>query len=278
MLPLELQAQWALILCLRRRVSPDFGSSNPSDEGLYRWPGPNRLPRSGAPQSRESGEAEAASGPCATLAPVRVVIADDHRLVLDGIKRALEADGGFEIVGETQTGTQVLPLVGKTNPDLVLLDVRMPHMDGLACLDQLRTRHPDVKVVMLSASANPELVESALRRGAAAYVIKTVNPDDLPATLRQALEGNVHTAIGGEESERASAKALGLTERELTILGALARGLSNDEIAKEFWVAPQTVKFHLTNIYRKLGVKNRTEATRIAYQNGLVESPIYAED
>jgi len=172
----------------------------------------------------------------------------------------------------------VLPLVGKTNPDLVLLDVRMPHMDGLACLDQLRTRHPAVKVVMLSASANQELVESALRRGASAYVIKTVNPDDLPATLRQALEGNVHTAIGGEEHERASAKALGLTERELTILGALARGLSNDEIAKEFWVAPQTVKFHLTNIYRKLGVKNRTEATRIAYQHGLVESPIYADE
>ena len=172
----------------------------------------------------------------------------------------------------------MLPLVGKTNPELVLLDVRMPHMDGLACLDQIRARHPDVKVVMLSASSNPELVESALRRGASAYVIKTVNPDDLPATLRQALEGNVHTAIGGEEGERASAKALGLTERELTILGALARGLSNDEIAKEFWVAPQTVKFHLTNIYRKLGVKNRTEATRIAYQHGLVESPIYADD
>src|SRR4029450_13269411 len=94
--------------------------------------------------------------------------------------------------------------------------------------------------------------------------------DDLPATLRPALEGNVHTAIGGEEGERASAKALGLTERELTILGALARGLSNDEIAKEFWVAPQTVKFHLTNIYRKLGVKKRTEATRIADQRVLV--------
>jgi DNA-binding NarL/FixJ family response regulator len=211
---------------------------------------------------------------------MRVVIADDHRLVLDGIKRALEADAGFEIVGETQNGTQVLPLVARTTPDLVLLDVRMPHMDGLACLDEIKRRHPAVKVVMLSASSNPDLVDAALRRGASAYVIKTVNPDDLPATLRQALEGNVHTAIGGDagDGERASAKALGLTERELTILGALARGLSNDEIAKEFWVAPQTVKFHLTNIYRKLGVKNRTEATRIAYQHGLVESPIFADE
>jgi DNA-binding NarL/FixJ family response regulator len=209
---------------------------------------------------------------------MRVLIADDHRLILDGIRRALEADGDFEIVGETQSGTQVLSLVARTKPELVLLDVRMPHMDGLACLDEIKRRHPDVKVVMLSASASPDLVEAALRRGAAAYVVKTVNPDDLPATLRQALEGNVHTAIGLDDSVRAGAKAAGLTERELTILGALARGLSNDEIAKEFWVAPQTVKFHLTNIYRKLGVKNRTEATRLAYQHGLVESPIFADE
>jgi DNA-binding NarL/FixJ family response regulator len=211
-------------------------------------------------------------------ARVRVLIADDHRLVLDGIRRTLEADGGFEIVGETQSGTQVLSLVARTRPDLVLLDVRMPHMDGLACLDEIKRRHPEVKVVMLSASPSPELVEAALRRGASAYVVKTVAPDDLPATLRQALEGNVHTAIGLDDSERSHAKAAGLTERELTILGALARGLSNDEIAKEFWVAPQTVKFHLTNIYRKLGVKNRTEATRLAYQHGLVESPLYADE
>jgi DNA-binding NarL/FixJ family response regulator len=207
-----------------------------------------------------------------------VVIADDHRLVLDGIRRALEADGEFEIVGETQSGTQVLPLVSREKPDLVLLDVRMPHMDGLACLDEIKRRHPEIKVVMLSASTSGELIEAALRRGASAYVVKSVDPDDLPATLRQALEGNVHTAIGLEHESSSGGKALGLTDREVTILGALARGLSNDEIAKEFWVAPQTVKFHLTNIYRKLGVKNRTEATRLAYQHGLVESPIFAED
>jgi len=217
------------------------------------------------------------AGLCHTGA-VRVVIADDHRLVLDGIRRALEEDGDFEIVGETQNGTQVLPIVAREKPDLVLLDVRMPQMDGLACLDEIRRRYPEIKVVMLSASTSGDLIETALRRGASAYVVKSVDPDDLPATLRQALEGNVHTAIGLEEVERSGAKALGLTQREVTILGALARGLSNDEIAKEFWVAPQTVKFHLTNIYRKLGVKNRTEATRLAYQHGLVESPIYADE
>ena len=96
----------------------------------------------GASQVHRRGSGRAASELCATLVAVRVVIADDHRLVLDGIKRALESDGGFEIVGETQSGTQVLPLVGKTKPDLVLLDVRMPHMDGLACLDQIKHAAP----------------------------------------------------------------------------------------------------------------------------------------
>jgi DNA-binding NarL/FixJ family response regulator len=210
---------------------------------------------------------------------MRVVIADDHRLILDGIRRALEADGGFEIVGETQSGTQVLPIVARTQPDIVLLDLRMPKMDGLACLDEIRKRYPAIKVVMLSASTSQDLIDTALRRGATAYILKSIDPADLPSTLRQALDGNVFSAVGAKEpSEQTSAKAAGLTEREIAILGLLAQGRSNEEIAKQLWVAQQTVKFHLTNIYRKLGVKNRTEASRYAYQQGLVESPLYGND
>jgi DNA-binding NarL/FixJ family response regulator len=210
---------------------------------------------------------------------MRVVIADDHQLMLAGVRRALEADGGFEIVGETRNGTQVLPIVGRTQPDLVLLDVRMPQMDGLSCLDEIKRRHPDVKVVMLSASQDEQVIETALRRGASAYVVKNIDPTDLPSTLRQALEGNVYSAVGAPaEREASGARAAGLTEREIAILKALARGLSNDEIAKEFWVARQTVKFHLTNIYRKLGVRNRAEAMRQAYAFGLVDNPIYSGD
>jgi DNA-binding NarL/FixJ family response regulator len=209
---------------------------------------------------------------------MRVVIADDHRLMLDGIRRALEADGGFEIVGETQDGTEVLAIVERTNPELVLLDVRMPHVDGLACLDEIHRQYPEIKVVMLSASTSSELVGTALRRGASAYVSKSVDPTDLPSTLRQAIEGNVFrpTALA-MEPESDDARAVGLTERESAILKALARGLSNDEIAKELWVTQQTVKFHLTNIYRKLSVKNRTQATRVAYQRGLIDSPLYRD-
>ena len=207
---------------------------------------------------------------------MRVLIADDHPLILAGIKRALEDDDQFEVVAEARVGSQVLPLVSQTHPDLALLDLRMPEMDGLACLDRIRKEHPKVKVVILSVSTDPEVVQTVLNHGAAAYVVKSVNPIDLSSALRQALEGTVFSAVGLPEktAQQDAVRAAGLTDRETTILKALARGLSNEAIGKELWVAEQTVKFHLTNIYRKLGVSNRTEAARLAYQNGLVESPI----
>jgi DNA-binding NarL/FixJ family response regulator len=207
---------------------------------------------------------------------MRVLIADDHPLILAGVKQALEEDDGFEVVAETQIGSQVLPLVSQTKPDLALLDMRMPEMDGLTCLDRIREQHPKVKVVILSVSTDPELIQNILNRGASAYIVKSVNLQDLPSALRQALEGTVYSAVGLPDRavEDEAAKAVGLTERETTILKALARGLSNEAIGKELWVAEQTVKFHLTNIYRKLEVSNRTEAARYAYEHGLVESPV----
>jgi DNA-binding NarL/FixJ family response regulator len=207
---------------------------------------------------------------------MRVLIADDHRLIAEGIRKALEETGDFEVVGEANTGSQVLPLVRRTNPDLVILDLRMPGVDGLTCLEQIREHHPEVKVVVLSMSTDPSVIQAALKRGASAYVVKSVNPMDLPSVLRQAIEGTVFSAVGLEESgESESARDLGLTSREVTIIQALSRGLSNQAIGKELWVAEQTVKFHLTNIYRKLGVANRTEAVRLAYQHGLIENPLY---
>jgi DNA-binding NarL/FixJ family response regulator len=207
---------------------------------------------------------------------MRVLIADDHPLILAGIKHALEEADGFDVVAETNNGSQVLPLVSQTKPDLALLDMRMPGMDGLTCLDRIRARHPEVKVVILSVSTDPDVIQDVLNRGASAYIVKSVNPVDVPSALRQALEGSVFNAIGLPEKQVAddAAKAAGLTERETSILKALARGLSNDAIGKELWVAEQTVKFHLTNIYRKLGVSNRTEATRYAYEHGLVDTSL----
>ena len=209
---------------------------------------------------------------------MRVLVADDHKLIVEGIKRALDESEDFEVVGEASSGSQVLPLVRRTNPDLVLLDLRMPGADGLTCLSQIRKHHPDVKVVVLSVSTDENLIQTVLKRGASAYIVKSINPIDLPSALRQAVEGTVYNAIGLPEAGDSTAKAAGLTDREIAILSALARGLSNEAIGKELWVAEQTVKFHLTNVYRKLGVSNRTEAARYAYQQGLVESPIYDHD
>jgi DNA-binding NarL/FixJ family response regulator len=194
---------------------------------------------------------------------MKVLVADDHRLMVEGIRRALEGAEDIEVVGEASTGSQVLPLVRRLRPDVVLLDMRMPQMDGLTCLDQLQKNCPDVKVIVLSVFSDPERIQAAFKHGANGYIVKSVNPIDLPSAIRQAVEGTVFHAIGlPEVDERSLGKAAGLT------------GLSNAAIGKELWVTEQTVKFHLTNIYRKLNLANRTEAARYAYQHGLVESPL----
>jgi DNA-binding NarL/FixJ family response regulator len=201
---------------------------------------------------------------------IRVLLADDHRLILEGLQLAFAEVDGIDVVGTASEGKQVLPLIARTNPDLVVLDMRLPDMDGLTCLDRIRKLHPSVKVVMLSAYDDRARMRTALKRGASAYIVKTVNPFDIPTALRQVFEPAIYFGTSPLEDEEAAAAA-GLTEREVAMLRAIARGLSNAAISKEFWVTEQTVKFHLTNIYRKLGVKNRTEATRYAYQNGLAD-------
>lgn len=207
---------------------------------------------------------------------MKILIADDHRLMVEGIRRALEPAEDIEIVGEASLGSQVLPLVRRLTPDVVLLDMRMPHMDGLTCLDQLKKHCPKVKVIVLSVFSDPEQIQAAFSHGASGYIVKSVNPIDLPSAIRQVLDGTVFHAIGFPETTQESiGKANGLTERELAILKAVAKGLSNQAIGKELWVTEQTVKFHLTNIYRKLQLANRTEAARYAYQHGLAESPLY---
>jgi DNA-binding NarL/FixJ family response regulator len=131
-----------------------------------------------------------------------------------------------------------------------------------------------VKVVVLSAFTDAERIQAALDRGASGYVVKSVNPDDLPSAVRHAVDGTFFGPVGAAspDGDGDAVAAAGLTERELEILKALARGLTNQAIAKESWVSEQTVKFHLSNVYRKLGVANRTEAARFAYEHMLVES------
>lgn len=209
---------------------------------------------------------------------LKVLVADDHRLMLEAIRSALELADFIQVVGETQSGTEVVPLIRQLEPDVVLLDIRMPGMDGLAVLDLIRKRHADVKVVLLSGVEDPHVIQAGLARGASAFVAKSVDPGDLASVIRQAAEGTVYQMNGPAGSgDSTAAKESGLSERELTILRALGRGQSNKQIARELWVAEQTVKFHLTNIYRKLNVANRTEAARYAYRHGLADSPVLDE-
>ncbi len=210
---------------------------------------------------------------------IRVCIADDHLLILNGVRRALEASDGIDVVGATQRGDEVVALVEEQRPDLVLLDHRMPGADGISCLKLIRQRHPEIKVVMLSASEDSAQIAEALAAGASAYIGKRINPDDLASTLRQVVAGVVYQTAPesdlaldarGAQPPAADVRPCDLTERELTMLDAISRGLSTKAISRELWISEKTVKFHLTNIYRKLGVHNRTGAMRYAYEHGLV--------
>ena len=201
--------------------------------------------------------------------PYKIFLTDDHPLLLMGIKRALDAEDDFEGVGTARTGSEALPMIGRTDPDVVLLDIRMPDLDGLACLTRLRKQAPHVKAIILSMFDDAEHVEQAFARGAAGYIVKTIAPTELPAAIRRVLQGAA-TLI--QPRREANGSGEHLTTREARILAAVARGLSNQAIARELWVTEQTVKFHLTNIYRKLSVSNRTQAARYAYERGLVQS------
>jgi DNA-binding NarL/FixJ family response regulator len=206
---------------------------------------------------------------------LKVLIVDDHRLMLDAIRSSLERDDDLEVVGEADSGEKVFRLVGQTGPDAVLLDVRMPGMDGLTVLEQIRERYPNVAVIMFSGIDDPVLVRAALERGAAAFVLKHVDPRDLASAVRQAVTGSIFRPLDLVRTAKESAVGQsGLSKRELSILEALQSGGSNQEIAKRLFLAEQTVKFHLTNIYRKLGVSTRTEAVHHAYENGLIERPL----
>ncbi len=212
---------------------------------------------------------------------LKVCIADDHLLILNAVRAALMKAGDIEVVGAAHSGKEVLELVERHQPDLVLLDHRMPDVDGLSCLKTIKQRWPQVQVVMLSASEDTKQISEALDAGASAYIGKRINPQDLASALRQVVAGVVYQRSADAVDETASngAPAPGdeLTNRERTLLEAVARGLSTKAISRELWISEKTVKFHLTNIYRKLGVHNRTGAMRYAFDHGLVSSSAEAD-
>jgi DNA-binding NarL/FixJ family response regulator len=203
---------------------------------------------------------------------LKVLLADDHPLILQGLRRTLEACEDIEVVGEARSGDEVIPLVERRRPDVVLLDMRMPGLDSAACIRAIAASRPEVKTIVLSASEERAAIEEAVEAGASAYVLKSVSALDIPSLVRQVAAGYTlyHRPSGQDDDAPATAQEPRLTERETTILAAVAGGKTTKVISAELWVTEHTVKFHLTNIYRKLGVSNRSGAVRYAFEHGLL--------
>jgi DNA-binding NarL/FixJ family response regulator len=205
------------------------------------------------------------------------VILDRHPLWLDALERLLDRVG-VTVVGTTTSPAEALELIEETRPTVFITeyDSLEESADGVASLRRVSANNPGVHSVVLSTQDDPASIEAAFAAGASVYCVKTAEPDDLASAIRQAFNNSVYYSTGrsGRNQEpapsRQSSEDPGLTKREVEILQLVAEGYSNSQLAKMLWVTEQTVKFHLSNIYRKLDVANRTEASRWAQVHGLL--------
>lgn len=204
---------------------------------------------------------------------LKVLIADDHPLILEGIRRGLERSEKIEVVGEAHSASATMALIERRSPEIVLLDLLMPDAQGTEHIREIRRRWPDIKIVVLSANEDVRSIDAAVEAGASAFVVKSVGVSDIAAILRQVAGGAflvpTRPLRHGEASERPD-----LTEREQAILEAIAQGKTTAQISQDLFVSEHTVKFHLTNVYRKLGVSNRAAAVRWAVKQGVGQAPV----
>jgi two-component system, NarL family, response regulator DevR len=206
------------------------------------------------------------------------VLVDQHPLWLDTVAQVV-GRMGVEVVAKATSSTSALALVEELRPDLLITGIKMSEseMDGITLIRQARERVGSLRAIVLSMYDDTQHVEAAFAAGAVAYVLKTAHPDDLTSAIRQAFEHSIYLAGGVRPAPTPAPATIddspGLTRREFEILQLVAEGHSNAELARMLWVTEQTVKFHLSNIYRKLNVSNRTEASRWAQLRGLLETP-----
>jgi DNA-binding NarL/FixJ family response regulator len=194
-----------------------------------------------------------------------VLVGDDHPLMVEAVKLVLTESTEFEIGGVASTGADVIALAERIDPDLVLLDLELPDADGVEVLHVLKRLDNPPQVVIFSAHEGSELVDEAFGAGASAFINKRIDPWDLPAALRQTVDPTLFQPLRLNSVDGLTPTKAKLTARELETLAALADGLTNREIAKRLWLTEQTVKFHLSSVYRKLGVSSRTEALAATY-------------
>ena len=222
---------------------------------------------------------------------IRLLLADDQQLIRQGIRVLLEIETDIQVVGEATTGREAVAKVEALHPDVVLMDVRMPELNGVAATAELHTRFPAVGVIILTTFEDDETVFEALRAGARGYLLKDISSEEMAQAIRKVAAGEallqprITRKVLAEFSRLASAgenrtvvksgppsdsPAAALTEREQEVLQALARGLSNREIADELVITEGTVKNHVSNLIEKLGVRDRTQAVLKGQELGLI--------
>jgi len=212
---------------------------------------------------------------------IRLLVADDHLIVRQGLRLILETEDGFELVGEASDGAEAVKLAGKLKPDVILMDLRMPGMDGLTAIEHLAEAQPEIAIVILTTFNEDELMVRGLRAGAKGFLLKDTDRESLFDSIRAAARGEtllnpeVMTRLlaqtGSPRRVKSGPDNVDLTEREMEVLGAAAQGKTSKEIAYGLGISERTVKAHLGSIYQKLGVDSRAAAIAAAASRGWLE-------
>ena len=212
------------------------------------------------------------------MKPIRILITDDHLIVREGLRLILETVEGVDIVGEASDGAECLRLVSELRPDVILMDLQMPRMDGITAIGHLRREHPDIAIVILTTFNEDDLMIRGLQAGARGYLLKDTSRENLLDTIQAAVRGEtllkpeiLARVLSAKSAAAASSPPTSpLTEREMEVLQAAARGERNKEIAYKLGITERTVKAHLASIYQKFNVDSRAAAVAVAAQKRLL--------